>query len=429
MDAPLRISIKTVGCRLNQAETAQIAAQFKAAGYVVVPFGTACEVCLIHGCSITANAEKDTLRAGRKAAASKSTPVIVIAGCTAETSPAQVAKALPGALIAGQQDKWRLPALLHAADPARFPAPPEGLAIYPDLPLFGKTRALVKAQDGCDFNCAYCVVPRARGRPRSRPMDAILKEVRRIADAGYREVVLTGANLGCYRDGDMTLVDILRRVEAVDGIARIRLSSIESTTTERAIIEHMTRSSKLCHFLHIPLQSGSDRILRAMGRRYSAGQFKATVFEAITAVPMLGVGTDIMVGFPGETKADFEATLTFVKELPFSNLHVFPFSPRPGTRAASMPGQVPAQIKKTRVKALLELDARKRAGFAAQWVGKPVQVLLEKVGRDGTGQGWTGEYLEARVTGRDLAVNQIVKMIPERVIGDGLAGRAVEAGE
>jgi threonylcarbamoyladenosine tRNA methylthiotransferase MtaB len=273
-------------------------------------------------------------------------------------------------------------------------------------------------QDGCDFRCAYCIVPAARGGPVSRPLGLVLGELRALAAAGYREVTLTGANLGLYHDGRHGLADALRAAAAVEGIARIRLSSIEITTAEREVIACMAESPSFCRFLHLPLQTGDDRLLRAMGRRYTAAEYRDRLEHALDRLPRLGLGTDVIVGLPGEDDRAFDNTLRLLADYPFSNVHVFPYSPRPGTRAAAMPGQVPPALRRERARRVAELALEKRRAFAGSWVGATVAVLVEEVSADGEGTGWTSERIEARVRGKDLAANRIVTAPAAACAGD-----------
>jgi len=457
-----RVAFKTVGCRLNQAETARMAAGFEAAGYAVVPYGSDCDVCVIHTCTITGRAEQKCLMFARAARRRPNPPVVVLAGCAVDVAGAALKDRCGADLLAGRDAKFDIPSLLRqetgvgcqvsgvrgrvssvecrvsegvheSAQPPtsgiRHPASgvrqPGSCLLTPDsflLPRFDTTRALVKVQDGCDFRCAYCIVPAARGAPRSRPLAEVVDEVRRLADAGYREVTLTGANLGCYEDGTRRLVDLIASIERLPAIERIRLSSIESSTTERAIIDCMASSAKLCRYLHVPLQSGDDRVLQAMGRRYTARQYRDTVAYALERVPLVGLGTDVLVGLPGEDEPAFANTVAIVNDLPFSNLHIFPYSRRPGTRAAGMAGQVSGAARKERCSRLSEIGRRKRAEFAARFLGRPVAVLIENVTCQGTGTGWTSERLEGRVTGNGLRANQIVAFTPRHLNGDALCG-------
>ncbi len=391
-----------------------MASHFEAAGYATAPFGTPCDVTVIHGCAITGKAEHSSLYAARQAKRTRPDTLVILAGCPAETLGETLRGDATVDLTIGQSGKFAIPELLHRLHPHRFPAA-GGSGAMDSTPRFDTQRALIKVQDGCDFHCAYCIVPTARGIPRSRPMSKVLEEVQRVTAAGFREIILTGANLGRYEDGPRRLADLVREVEFIPAVERIRLSSIEITTAEDAIIEQMSRSTKLCQFLHIPLQSGDDGILAAMGRRYDTDTFRRTVVMAVEKMPFLGLGTDIIVGFPGENDRAFENTVKLVRDLPFSNLHVFPYSRRSGTRADTLPGQVQESVKKERLHALVEISDSKRQLFAERFIGQTVSVLIERVSVDGTGHGWTGEYLEAQVTAAALSPRQIVTMKVDKV--------------
>ncbi len=397
------VSFKTIGCRLNQAETATMTATFAEAGYQVVPHGQPANVAVIHGCAITGKAERDSLRAVRQVRRAAPGTITILAGCSAETRLKIRAESDEADLVIGQAGKFSIPGTLHRLYPARFPAPARlAEEAAPLLPVFETLRAFVKVQDGCDFRCAYCVVPETRGNPVSRTIPDVVEEVRRLADSGFKEIVLTGANLGCYRDKSRRLVDLVQAIEDIPAVARIRLSSIEITTAERSIVDLMSASRKLCPFLHIPLQSGNDGVLAAMGRRYNVTAFRRAIDYAMNRIPDLGLGTDLIVGFPGEDQRAFENTVQLVRDLPFSNLHVFPFSRRAGTRADGLPGHLPAAVKKARVRILRDIGAAQRGVFAAGFAGKTVEALIEHVDKAGAAHGWTGQYLEAVIPGTSL---------------------------
>jgi len=438
-----RVSFKTIGCRLNQAETAQMAGQYKSLGYAIVPFGEPCDICVIHTCAVTNKAERNCVRIARSVKRASPKTFTILAGCAVEIDGERLKQESGADAIAGQASKFNLPGDHNTIItlPLRLGWTPRSVAAsdraterpvhqhnsaflnpnwYNAIPLFDTTRALVKAQDGCDFRCAYCIVPAARGAPRSRPVSEIVDEIKALANCGFLEVVLTGANLGCYNDERRQLIHLIKAVEKVPEIRRIRLSSIEISTTEKAIIEHMADSEKLCRYIHIPLQSGDDHILAAMGRRYTSAQYRALVEYAAGKIPHLGIGTDIIVGFPGEDNEAFANTEEMVKELPFSNLHVFSYSKRPGTRAADMPNQVPEGVKKMRSARLIKLGEEKRSAFAEQFVGKSVSVLIEKITSE-CGTGWTSEYIEAQVRQPNLKPNQIIDFIPSQYDGSTLS--------
>jgi len=401
------VFFKTIGCRLNQAETATMTAHFSSAGYETTPFGNASDVTVIHGCAITGKAEHSSLYAARQAKRSNPHTLVILAGCPAET----LREALTGNpsvdLSIGQTEKFNIPEILNRLYPERFPAPPTP-STDRDIPHFETQRALVKVQDGCDFHCAYCIVPTARGTPVSRPISEIQEEIKRIVASGFSEIILTGANLGRYEDGNSRLVDLIQDIETIPDLKRIRLSSIEITTTERAIVEHMSASPKLCPFLHIPLQSGDDHILTVMGRRYTSTDYRKAIEYAVSRIPDLGLGTDIIVGFPGEDDKAFNNTVSLIRDLPFSNLHIFPFSRRSGTRADVLPDQIPESKKKERLQTLTAIGASQRQIFAESFIGKQVQVLVERIDGTGKGHGWSGQYIQTQLEGKGLHPRQIV---------------------
>jgi threonylcarbamoyladenosine tRNA methylthiotransferase MtaB len=411
------VSFKTIGCRLNQAETALIRASFEEAGFKTGRFGEPCDVCVIHGCVVTAKAEEDGLRLARSIKRRYPDAFIVLAGCAAELLKNET-RAGPEQInyLAGQNEKFNLPEIFRT----RFPAVEKMPAAL--MPRFNTQRAIVKIQDGCDARCAYCIVPHVRGAARSRPSAEIIEEISRLTLCGFPEVILTGANIGGYAEGAGRLPQLLEKIEAVKSLQRFRISSLEISTvgssfpiksgiqsasggwiptsvgmtdTVREVIDFMASSKKMCFFLHLPMQSGSDKILKAMGRPYTAGKFSAVVQYAREKLGQIGLGTDIIVGFPGENADDFEATVEIAEKLPFNKLHVFSYSPRPGTPAALMPAQVSLQDKATRSLRLIELGRRKRNDFARSLIGKQVSVLVEKVMPDGWAEGWTAEYAPA----------------------------------
>lgn len=414
------VSFKTIGCRLNQAETARIAAQFAAAGWRVNETGGPCDAAVINTCTITQHAERDCSRWARRLRREGARRVI-LAGCAVEHAGETLQAASGADLIVGQAEKFNLPQRLateFGVSPAAGNAATPGGEDNATPAVFATTRGLVKVQDGCDFRCSYCIVPETRGIPRSRPLQAILDDIQRLAQTGYREITLTGANLGCYHAPPHSLIDLLERTEQISGLERIRIGSIETTTVEREVIDFMASSPKLCRFLHLPLQSGDDGVLRRMRRRYSVAQFRKTVEYAATRMPDIGLGTDVIAGFPGEDDRAFRHTRDLIRELPFSNLHVFAYSPRRGTPAAGMPDPVPEAIKKQRAAELISVGKAKRRDFAKTFIGKPVTILTEHAKTDTAG--WTPQYLPVRIAGISLAPNTLTTCIPQRLTGETL---------
>ena len=399
------VSFKTVGCRLNQAETAVIRSSFEEAGFETVRFGKPCDICVIHGCVVTSKAMEDSLRLARSVKNRYPDAFVILAGCATEfiknearPAPAQIN------YLAGQKEKFNLPEICGTHLKSA-----ENRATG-QLPRFDTQRAIVKIQDGCDFRCAYCIVPSVRGPGKSRPEAEIIEEISRLTLCGYPEIVLTGANIGCYIDGSGRLPHLLEKVEAIPGLRRFRISSLEIATVEKEVIDFMASSKKMCHFLHLPLQSGSDKILQAMGRPYSAKKYCSIIEYAQKKLGVFGLGTDIIVGFPGETDDDFRATEGMIRQLPFSKLHVFSYSPRPGTTAFAMPDQIKAKDKNTRSVRLIELGRDKRKKFAQSLVGKRTAIVVEKI-KDDWAEGWTGEYIRARVRGERLKRKQIIDLV------------------
>ena len=408
----MRIAFQTVGCRLNQAETAEMAEACRRAGWAVVDPAGPHDVCVVHGCAITAAAERDTLRLARRARRAMPNARVVVAGCAAELDPAGVRRRTGADLVLGQAAKRALPAALAELLPAATATVTTPDACAEPRPEQGRARPPLRVQDGCDFGCAYCIVPATRPRLWSRPVADCVAAVNALHAKGYREVVLTGANLGLYAHGGSDLIALLRAILDDTSMPRIRLSSIEPTTVENRLIDVMTASPRLCRYLHLPLQSGDDGVLRRMGRRYTAQAYRAAVLRAAEALPGIGIGTDLVCGFPGETERAHEATYALIDALPLSNLHVFPYSERPGTRAATMADGVPTAERRRRARRLIALGKRKREAFAAACIGRNVSVLVERLHPDGAATGWTSEYLPARISGGSHQPNAIVTARP-----------------
>jgi len=418
-----RASLHTLGCRLNQAETAVLAARLQRDGYHIVEFGELTDLLVVNTCSVTEEAERTCRYVIRKTLRHSPNAFVAVTGCYAQTGVYEL-RTIPGVdLIVGNQFKWDLPSFLPAPQALRKQPDPEVLhtrTIGRDdftLPEYGEpdsTRALVKIQDGCNVMCSFCLIPFARGHERSRLRDDVIRETEMLVAGGYREIVLTGVNVGQYHQGETDLVGLIAQLETIEGLDRIRISSIEPTTITTALLDRMASSSKLSPYLHIPLQSGDDAVLSAMNRPYHVEEFTSLVHRAVAAIPHLGLGTDLMVGFPGETEKAFERTLGIVQELPFSYFHVFTYSQRPGTAAAKLPDQVSHTIARQRAKILAELSRLKRLTFAERYIGSTVSVLFESGETDGFRLGVTPNFLKVGVTSNfDLA--NCVKDV--RVIG------------
>lgn len=408
-----RASLHTLGCRLNQAETALLADRLQQDGYQIVDYGRPTDLLVLNTCTVTGEAERICRYEIRKTLRHSPQAFVAVTGCYAQTGVESL-RQVPGIdLIVGNRHKMSLPA--HLPPPSALRKQPAPSLLHTktldreDFTLDGtgdynSKRANLKIQDGCNFMCSFCLIPFARGHERSRRLDDAIREAEALVARGHRELILTGVNIGRYDQDGRSLLDLIQRLERIERLDRIRISSIEPTTISDELLEHMAASAKLCRHLHLPLQSGDDGILRAMNRRYTVRDYTAFVDRAVRLIPDIGLGTDLLVGFPGEDDARFANTLAVATDLPFSYLHVFAYSERPGTAAARMAGTVPATTIKSRSNALSELSRAKRMSFYQQHVGHKVEVLFETQDERGRWTGLTGNYMRVAVpAGHDLA--------------------------
>ncbi|MDL2294472.1 tRNA (N(6)-L-threonylcarbamoyladenosine(37)-C(2))-methylthiotransferase MtaB [Ruminococcaceae bacterium OttesenSCG-928-D13] len=407
----------TLGCKVNQNETGAMEELFRRAGYLVVPPNEAADVFVVNSCTVTAGGDSKSRRALNRARSLNPGVVTVLTGCFPQAFPEGAAKA--GAdVLCGTARRARLPELVQQFLDTGLPvveiAPLGRDAAFEALPAGqqeGRTRAFVKVQDGCNRRCAYCIIPTARGPARSRDEAGILAELSQLAAAGYAEVVFTGINLSSYgRDTGTNLAELAQRAAGVGGIERVRLSSLEPDLLPDAQIKQMAQNEKLCPHFHLSLQSGSDAVLRRMRRPYTTALYRDTVAKLRAAMPSCGLTTDLIVGFPGETAAEFDESLAFIREMAFLKVHVFPFSARPGTPAAGMDGQLSKAEKAARATEAQRVADEVRAEWIATQAGSRQRVLLETPLPDGRFTGYTGSYIPVAVHA------------PGRVAGDILAG-------
>ncbi len=437
-DLPVfRVSFHTLGCRLNQSESAALEGGFAAEGFGVVAEAAPSDLCIINTCFVTSQAEAKCRNLIRRLLKRNPQTFVAVTGCYAQAGMAALSRIAGVDLIAGTDHKMALPALVRKVleDKGAFE---DGVIQKSERPivyhspriaradftisslsvLAEATRPNVKIQDGCDFFCSFCIIPTTRGRSRSRHFDDVLREARDWAARGHLEIVLTGVNLGEYQSEGRDLADLIEALERVDGLARIRISSIEPTTVSDRLVDLMAASNKLCPYLHLPLQSGSDRVLNGMGRFYTRADYRTFVLEVLEKIPHLGLGTDVMVGFPGEDEADFEETVSLIEELPFSYLHVFPYSRREGTRVTrSELRPVHPSVIKARAARLCALSDRKRSAFYREAIGETVPVLFETLMADGRFSGLTPNFIRV-ATRSDIALSgRIEKIHIEAVSG------------
>jgi len=411
----MRIYLETTGCRLNQSEVEAMARQFRRAGHELVSAAGEADLCVVNTCAVTRQAAGDSRGLIRRLNRANPSARIVATGCYAQLAPQAVGD-LPGvAQIVSNLDKDRLVPLTLGADAAAAPFDAEPLACDFAAGALGRTRAFVKAQDGCDNRCTFCVTTLARGPGRSRPLDEVTAEIRALAAAGYQEAVLTGVHLGSYgrdhgeRDG---LARLVRAVLERTPIVRLRLSSLEPWDLAPDFFA-LWENPRLCRHLHLPLQSGCDATLRRMGRRTSQTAFGALVESARAQIPDLALSTDVIVGFPGETEDEFAQSAAFVRSLDFMKLHVFRYSARPGTAAARMPGHVPPAAMKARSAALLVLSDEGARRYAARWLGREVEVLWEQAA-GAQNSGLTDTYLRVHMSSLLALTNTLTRV---RVVG------------
>ena len=409
-----RIAFHTFGCRLNQSETAIMERSFEVDGYTIVSLNNNPDIVVVNTCTVTENGDADTRRLVSRIHRQNPRVRIALVGCQAQIQKEQLAKLPNVCWVVGNARKMELASLIRQS-----PWPTETQIITPaipresfTLPTAGidrrHTRANLKIQDGCDFFCTFCEIPYARGRARSRIFEDILKEAHSLVAAGHKELVLTGINIGTYRYQNKTLLDILDQLEKLDDLVRVRISSIEPTTIPFELINRMGKT-KLCRYLHIPLQSASDEVLRGMKRKYRSHEFAEFIRKAHETVPEICIGTDIIVGFPGETEEDFQKTVDFIRELPFSYCHIFSYSDRTYNKSNRLKTKISKEIIQKRSAILRHLSQRKRFLFLQNLLGTTQTVLFEE-NKNGFWMGRTDNYAKVQAPSSIGLLNRIAKV-------------------
>lgn len=424
-----RISFCTLGCKLNFAETSTLTRRFAEEGYVKVPFGEEADVVVVNTCSVTAQADKKCRQAIAKAHHTSPDAMIAVMGCYAQLKADELSR-LPGVrIVLGAQDKQHLPEYVAQAAGKSVIGCGLGPIFNPDVrlsyegaySLYDRTRSFLKIQDGCDFRCAYCAVPLARGNSRNAPVKEIVAAAREIAASGMREIVITGVNIGDFgKTTGESLLSLLQDLDAVKGIERFRISSIEPNLLTPDIIRFVASSRAFVPHFHMPLQSGCDRTLQRMGRRYGREVFAQRVREIRECMPDASIGADVIVGFPGETEADFEDTFALLRETDLAYCHVFPFSERPGTRAVDMPDKVSPEEKERRSHILLQWSENQKIKFYNSFVGTTRTVLFESKSSDGMMLGYTDNYLKVAVPYEQALVGRTASVMPDVLVRPGL---------
>ena len=401
---------------------------FRQAGYIVKNFDEKADVYLINTCVVTNMGQRKSRQIINRAIRVNPNALIVVTGCYAQIAPEKVS-ALDGVdVIVGNQERLRIVELvskkLNAVQPFNNPAFEE----MPTGDVEGRTRAFLKIQEGCNQFCTYCIIPYARGPLRSRSLTNIKEEITKLVGRGYLEIVLIGIHLGCYgkEDGTKTLSDAVKTALAVPDLARLRLGSLESVEVEDELLELMSKSDRLCHHLHLPLQSGSDKILAAMHRPYDTKKFQTLIENIRKKIPDIAITTDVIVGFPGESEADFKDTCEFVRKIGFAKMHIFPYSKREGTPAAVLPNQLTEREKAERAEALAKIDAAMQKEFMKKMVGTEVAVLFEETAGDGYMEGLSSNYQRVKCPGGRELNNQIAQVKITGLAGEFLLGEIKE---
>ncbi|MFB5283778.1 tRNA (N(6)-L-threonylcarbamoyladenosine(37)-C(2))-methylthiotransferase MtaB [Peribacillus sp. Hz7] len=414
------VAFHTLGCKVNHYETEAIWQLFKSAGYERVEFESMADVYVINTCTVTNTGDKKSRQVIRRAVRKNPDAVIAVTGCYAQTSPAEI-MAIPGVdIVVGTQDRVKMLDYIEQYKEERKPINAVGNImknrVYEelDVPAFtDRTRASLKIQEGCNNFCTFCIIPWARGLMRSRDPKEVIHQAQQLVEAGYKEIVLTGIHTGGYGEDmkDYNLAMLLRELEEqVEGLKRIRISSIEASQITDEVIEVLANSKKVVNHLHIPIQSGSDTVLKRMRRKYTMEFFADRLVKLKKALPNLAVTSDVIVGFPGETEEEFMDTYNFIKEHKFSELHVFPYSKRTGTPAARMDNQVNEEIKNERVHRLIELSNQLAKEYASQFEGEVLEVIPEEQLENGLFEGYTDNYLKVQFEATEEMVGQIVKV-------------------
>ena len=424
------VAFHTLGCKVNQYDSQAMLELFIQAGYEPRAFTDAADVYVVNTCTVTGTGDKKSLNAVRRALRTNPQAEVVIAGCLAQRDGEKLLET--GArLVIGNARRGDVVKLLEeAVEKGERVAAVTDILRAPYEPLFissheGHTRAVLKIQEGCDRYCTYCIIPFVRGGIRSRKPEDIAQEACRLAQAGFRELVLTGIHLTSY-GRDLENASLNEAIRACDapGVSRIRLGSLEPVIVTEEFVSALQKEKKVCPQFHLALQSGSDAVLKRMRRRYTTEDFRRACALLRQAYPTCAITTDVITGFPGETEEEFAETVAFSKEIGFTRMHVFPYSARQGTPAAAMPNQVKRSVREERARQLIAVGNELAETYRAFWIGKRVEVLLEEIGEDGLTHGYTAEYMPCAVEGGKPG--QLCAVTVTGVCQDGLTGRIAE---
>ena len=424
-----RLGTMTLGCKVNHTETQAIEGLFKTKGYQIVAFEEMAEVYLINTCSVTHLGERKSRQIIRRAIRNYPEAIIIVTGCYAQSAPGEISGIEGVDLVIGTQDRHHIVEWVENYQKGKEAEIHVGDILsaheFEELPAYeeGRSRAFLKVQEGCNQYCTYCIIPYTRGPLRSRTLEAVERESDKLWKMGFLEIVLTGIHLGAYGldlPNRPELVDLVKLILSTATTGRVRLGSLESVEVSPELIRLMKSDSRLCKQLHLPLQSGTDKILKAMGRPYTIEKFTILLEEIRRELPQVAITTDIIVGFPGETDEDFEQTLKAVESFEFSGIHVFPYSPRRGTPAAEYPAQVSEETKKHRVQKLQGLADQLAQNYRDQFIEKELEVLWEEPDSEGIISGWSSEYIRVYKEVVNEKYGNISKVVGTKRYKDGI---------
>ena len=413
-----KVALHTLGCKLNFAETSTIGNQFLSNGYKIVEFSEEADIYVFNTCTVTESAERECRQLVRRALRKNPNAYVIITGCYAQLRPEDLVNIEGVDAVLGSNEKFNLfsildgfkknqPTCVHVSSTDDL----KDFGIASSTDADSRTRAFLKIQDGCDYKCTFCTIPLARGGSRSMRIDEAVKEFKKLVSNGYKEIILTGVNVGDYgKSISSNLYNLLNHLILIDGKYRIRISSIEPNLLTEDILELVGSSEKLCNHFHIPLQSGSPKILRAMQRRYTVDDYKSLIIRAKERVENLSIGVDVIVGFPGEEEEDFIATHNLIRDLPASYLHVFTYSERPDTPAATMESKINFEERKRRSNILRILSEKKRQEFYRSMIGKNVEVLFETGNQDGKMKGFSSNYVKIISDVKSEFINKLTEI-------------------
>ncbi len=423
-----KIAYTTLGCKLNFSESATIVREFVEKGYEIVPYGQEADITIINTCTVTAQAERKSRFAVKKATKISPKGKIVVIGCAAQLRPENFAGIQGVDLVLGANDKFKVIDLLKNENEQQkiYSCDINSVRVFDKaFSINERTRSFLKIQDGCDYRCTYCTIPKARGKSRNAPIKDIVSEAKIIAESRVKEIILTGVNIGDFgKSTGENFLDLIKELDKVQGIERYRISSIEPNLLTDEILEFIADySDKFMPHFHIPLQSGSDNVLKLMKRRYNTQKFRDRILKAKELIPDTFFGIDVIVGFPGETEENFHETYELLESLPVSYLHLFPYSDRPGTFSANIKHKVPSEWKTIREQKLRLLSDKKHRQFYENYLGSTRKVLFEGKTKNGRIAGYTDNYIRVSVQSDKNLTNKIksvklVKIAGEEIIGE-----------